>query len=184
MEQGLTVMRVCIVASIIGVLGMSLSFSCKPKERSTNTMTSTMEDSNTTPSTKDDSQRLAQQMLALKEIPLPDDWYSVTGTTVAERFEATARVMRAKDANAPTLSELMAQYENGGKPFIHSVWLNQPLVCSKCSPSGGDGFFTVTSVARGLSIVVKAAELHAVTAHGEAFPPETLSSLKKILDPN
>ena len=147
-------------------------------------MTSAMEDSNTTPSTAGDSQRLAQQMLALKEIPLPDDWYSVKGATVAERFEATARLMRAKDPNAPTLSELMARYENGGKPFIHSVWLNRPLFCSKCSPNGGDGFFIVTSVARGLSIMVKEAELHAVTAHDEAFPPETLSSLKAVLDPN
>lgn len=146
-------------------------------------MSSAMQEPNAMPLGGDTSRRLAQQIQALSEIALPDEWYAVQGVAVAERFEAMSRAMQARDPNAPAPEELMARYENDGKPFIHRVWLNRPLICSKCRPDTGDGFFTIVSVARGLSVVVKATELHEVTTHDGAFPPETLLSLTRILEP-
>jgi len=129
-----------------------------------------------------ESARLAARILALKELPLPDAWNSAKGETLAARFDATSKAMRTTDPKAPSGPELMARFNNGGKPFKHSIWLNRPLFCPICATTGGDGRHTVMSVQRECVTVVSAGELHAVVAHGAVFPPAKLVVLAKILN--
>jgi hypothetical protein len=181
MEQRLMTMQPRAASIIAAVLGAVLLFSCKPKERSTNTMSPSEEDQNITSSAVDQSQPLLRQALALKQIALPDQWYSAQGGTVAERFEATARAMQAADPDAASGRELMARYENDGQPFIHSVWLNQPVICKQCGRAGADGFHTVVSVARSQMVTITAGEAHEVTAHQGPLSAAKLEVLKQIL---
>ena len=173
--------RISILSAVVLVLGAELLFSCKPKERSKDVMSSTTEDSNAILSAPDESWRFAQGVLALKEIPLPDEWYSVEGATVTERLEAASRAMRKVDANAPNVSELMARYDNGGRPFVHSVWFNQPLLCPKCGPAGAQGFYTITSIKKDLAVTIGAKEMHDVMKHQGSFTTKKLEILKRIL---
>lgn len=131
-----------------------------------------------------ESSRIATRIGKLDEIALPDEWYMTKGATLAARFDATAKAMPASEGKPVSGRELEARYQNGGRPFIHSIWFNRPLFCPKCTNTSGDGSITMVSVARGLSVIVTQAELHEVTAHGGAFPLEKLSILKKILDPS
>ena len=181
MEQRLTSIQLRVASMIAVVLGAVLLFSCKPKERSANTMSPSREDQNSSSSAVDESQRLLQQALALKQISLPDKWYSSQGDTVAERFEATARAMQAQDPDAASGRELMARYENDGQPFIHSVWLNQPLLCNQCGRVGADGFHVVVSVERNQMVTVTAREAHEVTSHQGSLPAAKLEVLRHIL---
>lgn len=164
------------------LLCFALSASCTADNQKTNKMPSTNNVSQSPGSAPDDSARLAEKMRGLTELALPDEWYSAAGDTLAARFEAAAKAMRAKDPKGPTGPQLTAQFENGGKPFVHSVWFFHPLRCQKCNKGGSDGYQTVVSVRLGLSVTITAAELHAVTAHRESFAADRLSLLKKILD--
>jgi len=131
-----------------------------------------------------ESAQMARLVLALDELTLPDEWDTVQGDTLAARFAATARAMRAKNPQSPTGAELMAQFENGGRPFFHPMWLNQPYPCPHCGAGGAEGWLTVVSVARALSVKLTAAEWHNVTTHGQAFPPGKLATLQAIFSPH
>ncbi|MHC4417668.1 MAG: hypothetical protein ACYSU6_03665 [Planctomycetota bacterium] len=181
MEQRLTTIQLRVASMSAMVLGAVLLFSCKPRERSTNTMSPPREDQNTTSSAVYQSQRLLQRALALKQITLPDQWYSAQGDTVAERFEATSRAMQAQNPDAARGRELMARYENDDQPFIHSVWLNQPLICKLCGRAGADGFHTVVSVERNQMVTITAKEAHEVTAHQGSLAAAKLEVLRHIL---
>jgi hypothetical protein len=129
-----------------------------------------------------DSARLAQQIQGLKELSLPYEWDFTKGDTLAARFAATAQVLQAKEGKPLSGPELMARFENGGQPFFYPVWMNQPYRCPLCNNGGAEGWMTVISVARGLSVKITSAEWHAVTAHAQAFPPEKLALLKGIFN--
>lgn len=128
------------------------------------------------------SARLAQQIQQLKGLELPHEWDSAEGDTLTARFEATAKAMRAKDPTAPSAAELLARFENGGQSFLYPVWLNQPYFCPLCKSGGAQGCFTVMSVTKGLFVTLSAAEWHAVTDHGQPFPPRKLAVLGQILE--
>jgi hypothetical protein len=156
---------------------------CAAQNERTNKMTSTNKNSTGSSSDIALSARLAREAQALDELALPDEWYAAKGTNLFERFDAAAKAMSAKDSKALSGKELMARFQNGGKPFFHSVWLNQPYPCPQCTNGGAEGSFTVVSVPHGLSVTITSAEWHSVTAHSAAFPPDKLASLKKILEP-
>ncbi|WP_395701188.1 hypothetical protein [Aquabacterium sp.] len=125
--------------------------------------------------------RLAAQVLALKQLPLPDAWYPARGATVAERFAATWRAMPAGPDKPASVDALMARYDNGGRPFIHSVWFNRPLRCAHCNEGGADGFTTVVSVRAGVVLTLTARELHEAQAHGIDFPADKRTVLQRLL---
>lgn len=133
------------------------------------------------PQAANPAQRLAAQMLALKELPLPDAWYPAKGATVAERFAATWRAMPAGPDKPASVDALIARYDNGGQPFIHSVWFNRPLPCSLCNEGGADGFTTVVSVRANVVLTLSARELHEAQAHGIAFPADKRAVLERLL---
>jgi hypothetical protein len=183
MAQGLTGLNNGFGFAAGALLCLVLGSSCAADNTKTNTMPSTNSISPNSASAAAESARLAKQMQTLKELALPDEWYSAEGATLAAHFDAAAKAMRAKDPQAPSGPQLMARFENGGKPFIHSVWFFHPLRCPKCNQGGSNGFQTVMSVRLGLYVRITAGEMHAVTAHGDAFPSDKLALLKKILDP-
>lgn len=171
----------------IGFLaGLFLGFAVISSSAADNDKIKIMPSTNNVPSPPaadaEDSTRLAQQIQALKELPLPDEWETAKGDTLGARFEATAKAMRARDSKPLSGPELMARFENGGQPFFHSIWLNQPYHCPLCKNGEAEGWFTVMSVARGLSVKITAAEWHAVTVHAQAFPTEKLARLKGIFN--
>ena len=164
------------------LLCAALTCSCRGGEGGTKPMVATNNsESNAAPAAAE-SARLAKRIAPLRELALPDEWYSATGASLAARFAAAAKAMQAKDPQAPSGPQLMARFQNDGQPFVHKVWFNQPLFCPICPEATGDGSFAVVSVARGLNCRVTAGEFHAVTAHGGSFPPDKLSLLKRILD--
>ena len=178
MEQRLIRARGGIVLAALPLIWPLAS--CSSEERQAGTVTT----NNVSAELAAESQRLARQIQELKEIPLPDEWQSADGSTLRERFESTSKAMRAKGTNAPTASELMARYENGGKPFMHSVWFFHPLHCPKCNQAGSAGYYIVMSIRLGLSVTISAGEMHEVTKHQGAFPVAKLEVLRKILVSN
>ncbi len=133
------------------------------------------------PAADNPAARLAAQVLALKQLPLPDAWYPAKGATVAERFAATWRAMPAGPDKPASVDALMARYDNGGRPFIHSVWFNRPLRCAHCNEGGADGFTTVVSVRAGVVLTLTARELHEAQAHGIDFPADKRTVLQRLL---
>lgn len=183
MAKGLTLLGKRFGFAAGALLCAALSSSCAADKDKTNTMPSANSVPLNSAAASETSARLAKQIQSLKELELPDEWEYAKGDTLADRFEATAKLMRAKDAQAPSGKKLMARFDNRGQPFLHSVWLNKPLHCTLCKTAGAQGWFTVMSVARGLSLSISSAEWHAVTAHGQSFPAEKLAVLKRILAP-
>jgi hypothetical protein len=163
------------LAAAIGLLA-----SCEHKEERIGHMPASA-NSQDSMSVAADSKTLVQQVLGLKELALPDEWYLVKGRDLAGRFDATSRAMRAKDPQAPSGKELMARYENNGQPFVHAVWFNQPLFCPKCKDAGAEGTWTVVSVARQLVVTLTAGEIHQVQAHDGTLPADKAETLRRIL---
>jgi len=182
MAQGLIALGNRVGFVIPTIVCVALVSSCRDDKKEINDMPSANDVFPDSAADAEDSLRLARQMQGLTELALPDEWYAAEGDTLAARFDAAARAMRARDAGAPSGRELMAQFENGGKPFMHSVWFFHPLRCQKCNQGGSDGFYTVTSIRLGISLRITAEEFHVVTAHGSAFPAHKLARLKEILD--
>jgi hypothetical protein len=180
MEQGMIVSSTRLPRAAVLLFCLAIVSGCAPGNEKPSMTPST---TNMSPNPASESMALAGRIQSLDELPLPDEWYPAKGATVAERFEAAATAMRAKDPKAPSGRVLMARFENGGKPFKHGIWFNRPLRCAQCTQGGGDGYLTIVSVARGQSVTITAGELHAVVAHGGAFPPEKLALLKLILGP-
>lgn len=184
MEQRLRTWAWGAVAVMALLLPTGFLSSCSSKETNTSSMTAITNNAAGGPKATVESQKLARQIQELKQIPLPDEWYPAKGASLAERFEATAQAMRGQSNQAPATRELIARYENNGQPFAHTVWLNQPLPCRKCTQAGAGGFHAVASVRRGLTVTVSAAEMHEVTNHQGSFPNDKLELLKKILSPD
>ena len=176
--------RVIRLRSIIWVavltLSMAMIWACKMDEKGNNTMVSDKNSPRESMSNADESLLLAKKIQGLKELPLPDEWYSAEGTTFRQRLENASKAMRSADPGAPSAGELMARYENGGLPAVHHVWLNQPLYCEKCNQAGADGFLTVFSIAKGLAVTVSAGQMHEVLNHQGKFPEDVFRSLKRI----
>ena len=164
------------------LLCAAMTCSCRAGDNGTKPMVATNNSASNAALAAAESARLAKKIATFKELALPDEWYSAAGDTLAARFEVAAKAMQAKDPKAPSGTQLMARFQNNGQPFVHKVWVNQPLFCPLCPETTGDGVFTVVSVARGWTCRITVGELHAVTAHGGSLPPEKNSLLKRILD--
>jgi hypothetical protein len=137
---------------------------------------------NSSPSiSAEESLEVAKITLSLNELQLPDEWEYTEGTTLRERFEATAKLLKKQNSTAPTGLELMERYDNNGKPFVHSVWFNRQLLCNECQGAGADGYYTVVSVKHGLYVEISAEEMHMVNNHQGVFSPDKYSTLKIIL---
>lgn len=119
-------------------------------------------------------------ILGLKEINLPNEWFSAKGDTLIERFQSTYKAMAPGPFKPNSVAGLISRYENQGNPFVHTVWLNKPMRCRHCNDGGADGFYTVVSVRNGLSITVSAEEMHLVLEHGGKFTNEKIAQLNAL----
>lgn len=129
----------------------------------------------------DISIRWAERVNALKEVPLPDDWYQMTAGDSGRRIdEMVRRIERRDDLSPAEKSELLKRLDNDGQPFVHRIFYNRPMPPRPGAPRRGEGLITVVSMKNRASTAILLSEMLDVTEKRATFSPARIRDLESI----
>lgn len=123
-----------------------------------------------------------ERVTALGEVALPDEWYEVsiadTGKRIDEMFR---RIDRRTDLSAAEKAALRTQLDNGGQPFIHRIFFNEPMPPGAPGEDvAGEGQITLVSIKNRASASLLLSEIRDVTARRATLPAARIKEIESV----